>query len=162
VSVWCEVMQVSRRGCYADAHRQANRPLDRVRLARLARVKALAAETRQRDGSRRMATQLQEEGCAVGRAKARRLMHEAGVSVRRPRTCRPVTTASRQGYGVADNVLARQGEVATPEHAWAGDSPDIWTAEGWVYLSVLLDVYSRKVVGWAMSSALDTTLVHHA
>jgi putative transposase len=131
VSVLCEVMQVSRSGFYAYAHRQAHRTLDRVKWELLARVKAIAAETRHSYGSRRMAQQLQEEGFSVGRAKARRLMQEAGVSVRRPRTCKPVTTNSRHGYGVADNVLARQFDVAKPDQAWAGDITYIWTAEGW-------------------------------
>ena len=94
--------------------------------------------------------------------KARRLMQEAGVSVRRPRARGPVTTDSRHGYGVADNVLARQFDVAKPDQAWAGDITYIWTAEGWLYLSVLLDLYSRKVVGWAMSSHIDAALVQHA
>ena len=155
-------MQVSRSGCYAYAHRQANSTLERVKLELLARVKAIAAATRQSYGSRRMATQLQDEGFAVGRAKARRLMQEAGVSVRRSRTCRPVTTDSRHGYGVADNVLARPFDVAKPEQAWAGDITYIWTAAGWLYLSVRLDVSARKVVGWAMSSHIATPLVHNA
>jgi putative transposase len=59
-------------------------------------------------------------------------------------------------------VLARQGDVAKPEQAWAGDSTYIWTAEGWLYRSGLWDVYSRKVVGWARSSHIDTTLGSHA
>jgi transposase InsO family protein len=109
-----------------------------------------------------MAKQLQEEGFAVGRMKARRLMKEAGVAVRRPRSRGPVTTKSRHGYGVADNVLARQFDAATPDQAWAGDSTYIWTAEGWLYVSVLLDLYSRKVVGWAMRSQIDTALVEQA
>ena len=109
-----------------------------------------------------MATQLQDEGFSVGRAKARRLRQEAGVSVRRPRARGPLTTDSRHGYGVADNVLARQCDVAKPDQAWAGDITYIWTAEGWWYLSVLLDVFSRKGVGWAMRSHIDTALVHHA
>ena len=162
VSLLCEVMQVSRSGFYAYEQRQAHTALDRVELELLARVKAIAAETRQSYGSRRMAKQLQEEGFAVGRAKARRLMKEAGVSVRRPSIRRPMTTDSRHGYGVADNVLARQFDVAKPNQAWAGDITYIWTAEGWLYVSVLLDVYSRKVVGWAMSSSIDTALVQQA
>jgi transposase InsO family protein len=89
-------------------------------------------------------------------------MKEAGVSVRRPRVRGPVTTESRHDDGVADNVLARQCDVAQPDQAWAGDITYIWTAEGWLYLSVLLDVSSRKVVGWAMSSRIDTALVQHA
>ncbi len=89
-------------------------------------------------------------------------MTEAGVSVRRPRAPSPVTTDSRHGSGVADHVLGRQCDVARPDQAWAGDITDIWTAEGWLYLSVLLDLYARKVVGWAMSSHIDTDLVQNA
>jgi transposase InsO family protein len=106
-----------------------------------------------------MAKQLQEEGCAVGRAKARRLMKEAGVSVRRPRARGPVTTDSRHGYGIADNVLGRQFDVAKPDQAWVGALTYIWTDEGWLYLSVLLDLSSRKVVGWARSRHVDTDVV---
>jgi putative transposase len=160
VSLLCEVMQVSRSGFYAYEYRQAHRVIDRVELERLARVKAIAADTRQSYGSRRMAKQLQEEGFSVGRAQARRLMKEAGVSVRRPRARGPVTTDSQPGYGVADNVLARQFDVAQPDQAWAGAITYIWTAEGWLYLSVLVDLYSRKVVGWAMSRQIDTARVH--
>jgi putative transposase len=162
VSLLCEVMQVSRSGFYAYEHRHVHRAMDRVALELLGRVKAIAAETRQSYGSRRMAKQLQDEGFSVGRAQARRLMQEAGVSVRRPRARGPMTTDSRHGYGVADNVLARQFDVAKPDQAWAGDITYIWTAEGWLYLSVLLDLFSRKVVGWAMSSHIDTALVHNA
>ena len=155
-------MEVSRSGFYPYAHRQATRTIDGTRLELLSRVKAIARETRQSYGSRRMAKQLQGEGFTVGRAQARRLMQEAGVSVRRPRAQGPLTTDSRHDYGVADNVLARQFDVAKPEQAWAGDITYIWTAEGWLYLSVLLDSYSRKVVGWAMSSHIDTDLVQQA
>ena len=162
VSLLCEVMQVSRSGFYAYEHRPAHRTVDRVKLELLTRVKAIASGTRQSDGSRRMAKQLQEEGFSVGRAKARRLMQEAGVSVRRPRARGPMTTESRHGYGVADNVLARQFDVAKPDQAWAGDITYIWTDEGGLYLSVLLDLYARKVVGWAMSSQIETDLVQQA
>jgi putative transposase len=162
VSLLCEVMQVSRSGFYAYVQRQAHRAIARVELELLARVKAIAWETRQSYGSRRMAQQLQDEGFAVGRAKARRLMQEAGVAVRRPKARGPVTTDSRHGYGVADNVLARHFDVAKPDQAWAGDITYIWTAEGWLYLSVRLDLYSRKVVGWAMSSHIDGVLVQKA
>jgi putative transposase len=155
-------MEVRRSGFYAYEHRQAIRTIDGTRLELLSRVKAIARETRQSYGSRRLAKQLQDEGFTVGRAPARRVMQEAGVSVRRPRAQGPVTTDSRHDYGVAANVLARQVDVAKPEQAWAGDITYIGTAEGWLYLSVLLDVYARKVVGWAMSRHIDTDLVQQA
>lgn len=162
VSVLCEVLQVSRRGFYAYQQRQARPVIDPVEGALLARVKAIAAETRESYGSRRMAKQLQDDGFAVGRCKARRLMQEAGVRARRARPRGPITTESRHGYSIADNVLARHFDVAKPDQAWAGDITYIWTAEGWLYVSVLLDLYSRKVVGWAMRSYIDTALVQEA
>jgi hypothetical protein len=135
VSLLCEVMQVSRSGFYAYTHRQAHKPIDRVKLERLSRVKAIARETRQSSGSRRMAKQLQDEGFAVGRAKARRLMQEAGVSVRRPRARGPVTTNSRHSYGVADNVLARQFDVAKPDPT-GGGRPDVYMDSRGLAISV--------------------------
>ena len=95
-----------------------------------------------------MAKQLQAEGYAVGRAKARRLMKAAGVRVRRAKHRRPMTPDSRHGYGVAPNLLARQFDVAKPDQVWAGDIPYVWTAEGWLYVAVLFDLYSRKVVDY--------------
>jgi putative transposase len=109
-----------------------------------------------------MAKQLQAEGYAVGRAKARRLMKAAGVRVRRAKHRRPMTTDSRHGYGVAPNLLARQFDVAKPDQVWAGEIPYVWTAEGWLYVAVLFDLYSRKVVGWAMRSHMDAPLVPEA
>jgi len=109
-----------------------------------------------------MATQLQDEGLNVGRAKARRLMNQTGVAVQRPRRRGPMTTDSRHGYEVAPNLLARQFDVTAPEHVWAGDITYLGTAEGWLYLSVLVDLYSRTVVGWAMNHQMATTLVQDA
>lgn len=125
----------------------------------LARVKAIAADTRHSYGSRRMAKQLQDEGFAVGRAKARRLMNQARVVVQRPKRRGPVTTDSRHGYAVVPNLLARQFNVAKPDHVWVGDISYVWTPEGWLDVSTLLDLYSRKVAGWALSSRIDTILV---
>jgi len=106
-----------------------------------------------------MAKQLQGEGFAVGRAKARRLMNQDGVVGQRPKQRGPVTTDRRHGSAVAPNLLARQFDVAEPDQVWVGDISDVWTAESWLYVSTLLDLYSRKVVGWAMRSRIDTTLV---
>ena len=109
-----------------------------------------------------MAQQLQAEGFAVGRCKARRLMQEAAVVVRRPTHRRPLPTHSRHGYGIAPNLLARQFAGEQPDQAWVGDLTDVWTAEGWLYVSVRLDLYARKVVGWAMSAHIDADLVRAA
>jgi putative transposase len=73
-----------------------------------------------------------------------------------------MTTDSRHGYEVAPNLLARPFAVTAPDHVWAGAITSIWTAEGWLYLSVLVDWYSRTVVGWAMNHHMETTLVQDA
>jgi transposase InsO family protein len=136
--------------------------IDVTERALVARVKAMADDTRSSDGSRRMAQHLQAEGFAVGRAKARRLMHQAGVAVQRPKRRGPVTTDSRHGYAVAPNLLARRFDVAQPNQVWVGAISSGWTAAGWLYVSTLLDLYSRKVVGWAMRSRCDALLVQDA
>jgi putative transposase len=162
VSVLCEVLDVSRSGFYEYLQRHAQVSGDAEEVVLLTRVKAIAAETRHSYGSRRMAKQLQDAGFHVGRAKARRLMNKAGVAVQRPRRRGPMTTDSRHHYAVAPNLLARQFDVTSPDQVWAGDITYIWTAEGWLYLAVLVDLYSRKVVGWAMSHHIDKTLVQDA
>ena len=155
VAVRCEVFAVSHSGFYRDLRRRATSTIDRDEVVLLAHVKAIAHETRYSYGSRRMAQQLQDDGFTVGRYKVRRLMRQAGVTVRRPRQRRPVTTDSRHSHPVAPNLLARQCDVKRPDQAWGGDVTYVWTAEGWLYVSVLLDLYSRKVVGWAPSSRID-------
>jgi putative transposase len=162
VSILCRVLAVSRSGFYADVPRQTATCRGAEEVALVARVKAIAAETRSSYGSRRMAKQLQDDGFAVGRDKARRFMPQAAVTVRRPKPHYPVTTDSRHGYAVAPNLLARQFAVGQPNQVWVGDITYVWTAEGWLYVAVLLDLYARKVVGWAMSSHVDAALVQEA
>jgi transposase InsO family protein len=89
-------------------------------------------------------------------------MDQAGVTVQRPRRRGPRTTDSRHGYAVAPNLLARQCDVTAPDHVWAGAITSIWTAEGWLYLSVLVELSSRTVVGWAMNYQREATLVPDA
>jgi putative transposase len=160
--VLCEVLEVGRSGFYDYVQRCKTDRVDAEEMRVLARVKAIHAETGQSYGSRRMAKQLQDEGFLVGRWKARRLMQQAGVSVRCRSRRRPQTTDSRHGFRVAANLLERQFDVDRPNTAWCGDITYLWTEEGWVYLSVLVDLYSRKVVGWAMSQHLAVTLVADA
>jgi putative transposase len=162
MTVLCEVLEVSRSGFYAYLRRRGAAGKAGDELVLVAQVKAIAAKTRHSYGSRRMAKQLQAEGFTVGRAKARRLMQAAGVTVRRPTHHRPMTTDRHHGYGVAPTLLTQQCDVATPDQGWVGDITSLWTQEGWWYLAVLLDLYARTVVGWAMSSHIDAALVQEA
>lgn len=158
----CAVLEVSRSGFYDYLARQAQPRINKEKVRLLARVKAIAEKVRYCYGSRRMAKALQGEGFQVGRAKARQLMAEAGVRVKRAKRRGPVTTDSRHGYNIAPNLLVRQFDVDRPDHAWVGDMSYIWTGEGWLYLATLLDLYSRKIVGWAMSRRIDTELAKDA
>jgi transposase InsO family protein len=161
IEVMCETLEISRSGYYDYVKTQSTDAVpDDLDL--LTRIKAIHAETGQCYGSRRMTKALQAEGYQVGRYKVRRLMKDAGVSVRRRSTRKPQTTDSRHGYGVAPNVLNREFDVAQPNEAWVGDITYLWTQEGWLYLAVLLDLYSRKVVGWSLSSHVDRELVQGA
>jgi putative transposase len=161
VDVMCETLDVSRSGYYDYVKvKSTNVTCDDLNL--LTRIKAIHAETRQCYGSRRLTRALQAEGFHVGRYKVRRLMQEAGVSVKRRSTRKPQTTDSRHGYGVTPNILNRAFDVATPNEAWVGDITYLWTQEGWLYLAVLLDLYSRKVVGWSLSEHVDSQLVQDA
>jgi transposase InsO family protein len=162
VAVQCEVLEVSRSGLYDSVARHTQATIDAEEITLVARVRAISAQARESYGSRRMAKALQAEGCAVGRAQARRLMQDAGVSVKRRSTRTPQTTDSRHGYGVALNIVDREFGVATPHTVWAGDLTYLWTREGWLSGAVLLDLYSRKVVGWSLGSRMDVGLVQGA
>jgi transposase InsO family protein len=147
---------------YAYVQRQTPACVETEEAALWARVQAIAAETEHRHGRRRLAKPLQDEGVAVGRDNARRLMRQATVTVQRPKKRGPVTTDSRHRYAVAPNVLARQCDVEQPAQVWVGEITDVGTAEGWLYLAVLLDLWSRNVVGWAMSQRVASSLVQEA
>jgi putative transposase len=161
IPVLGEVLAVSRSGFYASVQRQKCGAVPGGDMAVLARVKTIAAASGYSYGSRRMAKALQDEGYEVGRYQARRLMRQASVAVRQTKRCM-VTTNSRHRFAIAPNLLARQFDVEAPNRAWASDLTYLWTGEGWLSVAVTLDLYSRKVVGWAMSDRMDATVVQHA
>jgi transposase InsO family protein len=122
------------------------------------RVKAIHERTGGVYGSRRMARELRAAGYDVGRCQARRLMQEAGIEVRRKRRFK-LTTDSRHRLPVAENLLDRQFDVSAPNRVWAADITYLWTNEGWLYLAVVMDLYARRVVGWALSDRIQAQLV---
>jgi len=105
-----------------------------------------------------MAKALQALGYPVGRHQARSLMREAGVWVRYRRRYR-VTTNSNHRHPVFANRLERDFVASAANRVWAGDISYVWAHEGWLYLAVVIDLYSRKVVGWSMGKRLTSTLV---
>ncbi len=161
VCMLCRVMEVSRSGFYDYMQRGSRGDVSGDAMELIAQVKTIHAETGQSYGSRRMAKQLQDNGYQVGRYRARSLMCKADVAVKRKKRFK-VTTESRHNYPVAPNLLARQFDVEAPNRVWGADITYLWTMQGWLYLAVVIDLYSRKVVGWSMSRWLRAELVHDA
>ena len=145
VAVLCEVIEVSRSGFYAW---QSRPPSDRTRQdAQLAvEITAAHGKSGERYGSPRVHRALRKKGVRVGEKRVARLMREKGLAGRQKRRFRR-TTDSKHTNPIAPNVLERDFEPACPNQTWAGDVTYIATGEGWSYLAVLLDLFSRRVVG---------------
>ena len=158
VSLQCRVLGVSRSSYYYYRKHVVTRPVDPFHLEMIDFVKKISEESGRSYGSRRMRKALNALGFPVSRNKARKLMKEAGVSVRQRKKYK-ITTNSNHKQPVFDNLLKRDFAVAQPDLAYAGDVTYIWTQEGWLYLAVVIDLFSRKVVGWSMSSRMKAGLV---
>jgi transposase InsO family protein len=156
IDLLCTVLGVSRAGFYAAQGRpEPERRREDQRLA--VDVAAAHVASRGRYGSPRVYRELQAQGCEVGRHRVARLMREQGLRARRKRRFQ-YTTDSRHGLPVAANVLDRQFTVATPNTVWASDITYLWTREGWLYLVVILDLFSRRVIGWALHDRITRQL----
>jgi len=152
----CQVLGVSRNGYYNYQRSQKN--IDPKHAEMLYWVKRIAKDTGYTYGSRRMKRALNALSYPVSRQKTRKLMQEAGVKVLQRKKYK-VTTNSNHKMPVYDNLLNRQFDVSEVNTVYAGDITYLWTQEGWLYLAVVLDLYSRKVVGWSMSNRMHATLV---
>jgi transposase InsO family protein len=149
-------MEVSRSRFYAYLHR-LERPDDPDLLASKARIEAIFKEHRGKYGSRRIVKQLEADSHSIGRYKVRRLMRELGLKAKAPKRFK-ITTDSRHTFPVAPNLLNRKFDVDEPNRFWATDITYIWSLEGWLYLAVVLDLYSRQVVGWAINKRMKKQL----
>lgn len=156
VAVLCEAIGISRSAYYAWRRASPSaRKLANERL--LVEIRAIHVENEARYGSPRIRNELRDRGQDVGRHRVARLMRENGLWARVRRRFRH-TTDSRHKLPVAPNLLAQNFTATAPNQAWVGDITYIWTAEGWAYLAVLLDLYSRRVVGWALRKSLSREL----
>jgi len=153
-------MEVSRSGYYYFLKKTQTKQVDKD-FELLSQVRHIHKETRGTYGSRRMSKALKDAGYAVGRFRARRLMKKAGLEVKRPKRFKK-TTDSRHKLPVAPNRVNQQFKVEQPDQIWCGDITYLWTLEGWLYLAVIIDLYSRKVVGWALDRHLKTSLALEA
>ena len=156
----CESMLVSPSGYYAWRNRQSHpgpRALESLALAQ--DIKLLHAQSRQTYGSPRIREELLKAGRRHGRNRIARLMQADGLCGRQRRRYRVRTTDSNHNHPIAPNRLAEAPEATAPNQIWVADITYIQTQQGWLYLAAVLDLYSRKIVGWAMSESIDTTLV---
>lgn len=124
-------------------------------------MKTLFVASRNSLGSRMMKENLRGEGFAIGRARVRRLMKVLGLQVKRKRKYQ-TTTDSRHDYPVAENVLNQSFSPSAPNQVWTADITYLWTQQGWVHLAVVIDLYSWRVVGWAMDRRMKQALVIRA
>lgn len=108
-----------------------------------------------------MTEELKEIGLNVGHRRVGRLMRQNGISVIRTHKHR-ATTDSNHKFNIAPNLLDRNFAADTPNQKWAGDITYIWTREGWLYLAVILDLHSRRVIGWAVSNRMKRDLAIRA
>ena len=157
VAMMCRQLKVSRSGYYAWATREPS--LHQQQDDKLVvEIKTAHKDSRGSYGSPRIVRDLKERGFKVGRRRVARLMRDNGITGHVPRRFRR-TTDSKHGLDVAGNVLDREFEVDAPDKVWATDITYIRTWEGWMYLAVVVDLFSRRVVGWSMATHMRTGLV---
>ncbi len=153
-------MHVSRSGYYSwKIRKPSNRQKERERL--VPKVRAIHCQTKGSYGARRISQELKSQGESCGRTKAGTLMKLAGVKAKQKKKFK-VTTDSRHNLPVSPDLLKRDFDVSEPDRVYCSDITYIWTTEGWLYLAIILDLFSRRVVGWSMGSRLTKRLVSDA
>lgn len=156
----CRVLQVSRDGYYKWLKRSESRRSrrDRELTVMIARI---FWDRHGLVGRRVIHQALRSEGVYVSEERVRKLMRKAGLV---PRQLRKFvrTTDSQHGYAVADNLLEQDFSADAPNRKWCGDITYVWTKQGWLYHAVVIDLYNREVVGWAMSKRIDAELISEA
>jgi len=153
-------MQVHRSGYY-DYVKCLKKPVIDADNKLLIEIKALDKLSRSSYGSRQMSKNLKAKGYAVGRCRARTLMRKANIECKQRRRYR-VTTQSKHSLPVAANVLNREFTVEAPNRVWVADITYLWTQEGWLYIAAVLDLYSRRIVGWAIERHMRKELINDA
>ena len=160
VEVMCRVLGVSRSGYYAWLRRPmgtrecANRDL-------LELIRRFHRESRETYGSPRLMQDLRAMGIRCGKNRVARLMRRNGIAAKTTRRFR-VTTRARKGAQYAPDRLQRNFVTERPNRVWTSDITYIWTREGWLYLAVILDLFSRSIVGWAAGATIEAELVCEA
>lgn len=154
------MVKLSRSGYYAWAKRPAKIiSADELKLYR--RARALFTQSRQSLGSRELMKKLREEGFNIGRYRTQTVMRKLSLKVKQ-RLAYKVTTKRKHSDRVADNLLNQNFNPVGPNQVWAGDITYLRTGEVWMYLAVVMDLYSRRIIGWQVSKRMTTDLVEKA
>ena len=156
----CHILNVSRSGYYQWCKRGETPRLKKDRELK-EKILAIFIKRRKRYGSPRIHDELRDMGIRCSRKRVERLMRELKIRARHKRQFR-VTTDSKHDYPIALNLLNRQFKVNAPNRVWVADITYIRTFEGWLYLAAVMDLYSRKIVGWSMSKTMTTDLAINA
>ena len=154
----CRALQVAPSGYYAWRTRPESRRSQEDRWL-LREVKDVFMHSKARYGSPRVHHVLRDRGARCSRKRVARLMRQHDLRAKRARRFVPATTDSGHAFPVAENVLDRQFKAHVPNARWTADITYVWTREGWLYLAVVIDLYSRRVVGWSMQKRLRRSLV---
>ena len=153
----CSVLEVSRGGYFAWRRRPTSRR-DQENERLLIKIKAIHQQSRETYGSPRVFAALQQDGETCGLNRIARLMNQNQIQGKKKRPYYPSTTDSNHDYRIAENTLNREFSVETLNTVWLTDITYIHTDEGWLYLSAVMDLCSRQIVGWSMADHLRTEL----
>lgn len=160
VTMMCRILQVGRSGFYAWCFRpQSLRAKDDRRLK--VQIRASHEASKRRYGSPRIHKDLKADGEQVSRKRVARLMKEEGIVGRKKKRFIR-TTDSKHHLPVAPNILEREFTAEKPNQRWVGDISYLRTIEGWMFLAVLIDLFSRRVVGWSIHDSLETAVASRA
>jgi transposase InsO family protein len=157
ITAMCRVLQVSRSGYYAWCQRPVSeREMANQKLTK--QIEEIHQESRQTYGSPRIHAELADQEIKCGHNRVARLMRQAGLRAKQKRKFKVTTTDSAHNYPVAPNRLDQDFQASQPNEKWVADITYIATAEGWLYLAAVMDLYSRRIVGWAMADTLARSL----
>lgn len=152
----CRVLGVSQSGYFASRGRAPSQR-QRQDMVLLAHVRSAFALSNGTYGSPRMTRELRDQGLPVGRRRTARIMRDNGLRARQKRRFKR-TTDSEHAWPVAPNLLDQNFSATAPNEKWSADISYIWTKEGWLYLAIVMDLFSRRIIGWAVSDRLHRDL----
>ena len=149
------------RSAYYDWHSKPVEVITAERLHLYRRAKTLFKDSRESLGSRELSKKLREEGFVIGRYATRTIMRKLKLKVTR-RVVYKITTKRKHSDDIADNLLNQNFNPVAVNEVWAGDITYLHTNEGWMYLAIVMDLFSRRIVGWHMDKRMTSSLISKA